>query len=730
MARVDFQDRQWAAVEEVKLCHDGQNTLTDQQDGVEFIIGEGNMEVFDPDPSYGPDPSRLLFFTPKECDKSYQASSPIARLVIRFNTPQQHVRVSMSSDQGPDRTVNFYREHNATDLRESRGVPIRFRQGVEIVYSSTEAIKELTITTKAPENSLYELEFYESFADIQHDIALALDGSGSMSAQNKWESMIEAADIFHDLYSEVGDGSDEFGAVRFRWDCGNNAGGDETARKPSLNTLSSGVDIPATYENDSPSDCTPIGEGTVQAADMVGRGDNPANHVLLLTDGKNNRGRSVRAASRARNLHGVTVHTLGLGTGDHHIDPDEINKLATDHGGQFRQTNEPQELLDFFAESLGDMVGDVELATIQNGTVTVAPGTDTAVFLIAWDDPADEYDFDLTAPDGTLVDHTTSSLQDITVSYHESTSRTAHAYFVVDGDIQGDWQFRNTPASARTLAVEDLDLQVEWSVTPQLDVTGTPIDLEARVTYQGEPFTGDVTVTADASRPDEAQGDLLAEQLRSNPVSVAPKGDTSQRGRIISTVLERMGREGFQRASAPDLTFEAGDEGRHRLTFTDTAYDGVYRFDLRAVGTDEDGNRLFARRATRFCTLIPAIDGSETTTSVEPVEDNLYQVSLTPRTADGKFAGPFLADQLMIQTLQGSTVGDLVDNHDGSYTQLVRTDGTEPEEIAVMVQNRKIPVERPPEPEPEPEPSRDHLPWLLVLVLAALVIVLLVITLT
>jgi hypothetical protein len=455
---------------------------------------------------------------------------------------------------------------------------------------------------------------------------------------------------------------------------------------------------------------------------MASGGGNPAKHLLLLTDGKNNRGRSVADASNASALNGVTVHTLGLGSGVH-IDPVEITTIATDHGGTFRRTESPSEVLDFFAETLGDMLGTVEIAAISGGTATVAPGTSKAVFLIAWDDPTTGHDFDLETPDGTTVDHANiPNLQGINVSYHPSTSDSAHAYFVVDGSISGDWQLRNTPSGVDTIALEDLDLRIQWSARPQFGVTGPPIELEARVTYQGDPYQGDVTVTADVTRPDEAQGDLLAESLRDDPVSVTPKGDTSQRERVVSSVLERTGRDGFRYASTPDLTFDDEGDGVHRLSFTDTDYDGVYRFDLRAEGRDEAGDRVFARRATRFCTLIPDIDGGRTTTEIEQVDGGLYRVGIVPRTSTGEFVGPFLADLLTVQSTRGTAVGELDDELDGSYTQIVRTDGAEPSDVSVGVRGRTIPVDRPSDGSDDGPVDRSdsRLPWLLVVLLLIL----------
>lgn len=714
MALINFDDAKWGSVAGTELCDTGGpgDTLTDTALGVDFIIGEGSMEVFSP---HG---HRILFFSRVDCNNTDHGS---ATLVIRFDTPQEYVRFKLYMDQPTYLRAAYYREHNQTDRRENRTI-ISGAGGTQItenvVYNSSDGVKEVAIVGDAPENTFYELEFHASLSDIQHDIALALDGSGSMSAQGKWGAMIEAADIFHDLYSEFGDSSDGFGAVRFRWDCGNQLGGNQTTSQPSLNPLSASVDVPNLYAGDAPSGCTPIGEGAIQAANMVTGGGNPANHLLLLTDGKNNRGRSVANASNDQALNGVTVHTLGLGTGVH-IDPVEITSIANDHAGNFRQTSNPSEVLDFFAESLGEMLGKVEIAAITGGTATIAPGTNKAAFLIAWDNPAQSHHFDLVAPSGATVDHANlPNLQGINISYHPSSSGSAHSYFVVEGNISGDWQFQNTPTGADTIALEDLDLRIQWALTPQLGATGQPINLQARITYQGEPYEGDVTVTAEATRPGEAVGDFLAEELRSNPVSPQLKGDVSQRGRIISEVLERNDRADLLYETGPDLAFESEGDGVFALKFTDTSHEGVYRFDLRAEGRDESGELTFARRATRFCTLRPSIDGAQTDIQVEPLDNDLYSVTVTPVTPTGNFAGPFLADQLTVQTTDGTLVKQLQDNLDGSYTQIVRTSGDPPRNVAIGVQDRTIPVGS-----PSTQPS-DRLPWILAAVLLVLLVLL------
>lgn len=724
MAIVNFQHSAYASIEGIDLCSGTNNTLVHPEPDISnpmvtFIVASGSMRV-------GSDSGdRFLFFSKTECNGT---SGNLAVVVIRFAEPQQFVRLRTGSvTAGVDATIfEFYREYNRVERLEMRSIPIVSGTDQDVTYSSSEPIKEVVIRNDLVDNRLLEVEFHESLAAIRHDIALVLDGSGSMSAQNKWGAMVQAADIFHDLYSEFGSSADQFGAVRFRCDCSDLLSGDQTQEQPALSPLSVAVDIPGLYAADGPDGCTPIGEGIIRGAEMVSDGTNPANHLFLMTDGKNNCGRPVLVACSDAKLDGITVHTLGLGT-EAHIDSAEITRVADDHHGDFRQTSNPADVLDFFVETLGDMLGKVELANVTGDTVPIASGTSKAAFLIAWDNPADSHDFDLTAPGGEAVDHDSApSIPGISWTYHPGTGTNAHAYFVVEGDIAGNWRFRNVPGGDRILVAEDLDLRIQWLLNPQLGVTGEPITLEARITYQSRPYAGDVTVKARVTRPDEARGDLVARELRKMQGSrkmgaaATPAGDTSRRAQIISAVLASYERQDYLYKALSGQLFQSEGEGVFCLQFTDTENDGVYRFDLEAEGRDEQGSLVFARRATRFSTLLPNIDAGKTEIRVEALENNLYRLLVTPMTSFGHFMGPFLADHLIISTTQGLPVGRLTDNLDGSYTQLIQTTGVVPDTFSIDVLGRVIPVGG------KSGGRAGQLPWILVILLLILLLLALV----
>jgi hypothetical protein len=325
------------------LCSSGADTLDDtasaqnpQGTGAQIQIGAGNMFIQDTSSS------RILFFTRFPNDGC--ALRPEAQLIVRFPAPQAFVSFTVHTDFAgagdpafPVR-VQFFAGQGSTagPAVNTQSFPGPFPFTTTVTYSdAAQPVRELRINTRSAENFIDDLQFSDTIPTALHDVAAAFDGSGSMSAQGKWQAMVEAGDLFHDIYRALGDPADTFGATVFRWDCATNLGGSQISTLTPQAPLSTAVNLPVLFSADAPSGCTPIGEGVVEAATMVNGGSNPGKAVLLLTDGLNNRGRSVANASTSAELQGVTVHTIGLGS-NAQIDPVAISQLAADHGGDFR----------------------------------------------------------------------------------------------------------------------------------------------------------------------------------------------------------------------------------------------------------------------------------------------------------------------------------------------------------------------------------------------------------
>jgi hypothetical protein len=485
--------------------------------------------------------------------------------------------------------------------------------------------------------------------------------------------MIEAGDLFADLYTELGNPTDTLGGVLFRWNCPQVTGGSLIVPRPPAAPLSAGIDVPTLFANDAPQGCTPIGEGVVTAAAMVNGGPNATKAILLLTDGINNRGRSVETASGDSALSGVAVHTIGLGSGGA-VDPVAISALSNAHDGIFRQTNDPAEVLDFFAQSLGQILGKVEIAvTAPDDSVVVAGGTTRAVFLIASSPGTPPGDFDLRAPDGTVIDHAAPvAPAGIAVRYVAAGAGSFHAYFVVDGpDLGGTWAFVGAAAGARRIAVEDLALRIEWSIAPKLGLTGDPIVLRARVTRKGRPFTGPVRISAVVTSPDASTGHLLAQGGRNLRRTSGGPADRNVRSQVAANALKVAKLDDFPTRKSRALAFGRVGKGTYELEFTRTSEDGVYRFELEALCTD--ARMRFHRRITLFSVLVGAPAGAETT--VKRHGSGLHQVTVTPRRADKRLVGPFLAPQLVLHSTHGKFTGAIKDHLDGTYSRLLAWDG-------------------------------------------------------
>lgn len=680
---ISFEESRFDQVEGIVLCDQGtDNTFDDSANtGAKFIIVSGTMAVL----LLQSRRDRFLFFTrfPNGSDCPERENG---KLRIEFDSPQVFVRFNLSTDfVGPDvpMLVNFFADLTATNL--IRSVSLTFTSFTNpVTYNEpNDPVRVVVISTRFAENILDNLSFSDTPEAGRHDVAIAFDGSGSMAAQDKWRSMIEAGDIFVDLYSALGDPADTFGGVLFRWDCARVTDGSLIVDHPTSAPLSSAVDLPTLFAVDTPQGCTPIGEGVVSAAAMVNAGVNGGKSVLLLTDGINNRGRPVSTASTNDALDTVTVHTIGIGSGAA-IDPVAIAALAESHGGNFQQTTNPAELLDYFARSLGQILGKAEFAVVQpDDTVFIASGTTRAVFLIAWDPAATSADFDLRHPDGTVIDHTAPAAPaGITARYVGAGANSFHAFFVVDGaDLGGAWAFVGAPTAAHRIVVEDLALRIQWSLAPKLGLTGTDIVVRARITNRGEPFRAKAKVSAVVTSPDASTGDILAQGGRNLGASSGRAPDRNLRAIVAARGMKLLGHKDVPTRLSARLPFRSLGDGEYELRFRDTNLDGIYRFELQAQSTDEK-NR-FHRGTTLFSVLVSR--PAEGAARLQSLGNGLYRAVLKLVRADKKSVGPFLAPYLVFRTSHGKLSGRIKDHLDGTYSQLLAWDGKGKPQVTVEI---------------------------------------------
>ncbi len=196
-------------------------------------------------------------------------------------------------------------------------------------------------------------------------VMLAIDVSESMQATDVLPTRIAAAKTAAESFADILPAPINLGLVKF----GGSASvvlpptTDRDAMKNSISTLQL-------------EDSTAIGDAVFAALDALDSfaksstvsGDKPApRRIVLMSDGANNKGRSVTDAIAAAKADGVPVSTIAFGTqnGTVTIDGEQIpvpadratlNQLATQTGGSFHTATSEQELATVYKD-IGSQIG-------------------------------------------------------------------------------------------------------------------------------------------------------------------------------------------------------------------------------------------------------------------------------------------------------------------------------------------------------------------------------------
>ncbi len=158
---IDFEDSKWNSVIGHKLYRGGpNNTLTDSEMGVDFIISYGEMMVEDVYLM-----GRMLFFSP--IITSNGTTDDVGRVLIRFSNLKERVKLDVSHDYTEVHspaymTVKFYRSHDPNNPLYSEDVPWNSGAFTEVEYSNTtDGIQMVIVDTKYAENNIDNIEFTE-----------------------------------------------------------------------------------------------------------------------------------------------------------------------------------------------------------------------------------------------------------------------------------------------------------------------------------------------------------------------------------------------------------------------------------------------------------------------------------------------------------------------------------------------------------------------------------------
>ena len=475
------------------------------------------------------------------------------------------------------------------------------------------------------------------------EYVIAMDQSGSMLSESKWDNAISAANYMVNAMAILRDAvyfQDQLGLATFAWPC---SGSDATAVAIGLTNLSAfpvgdyagGVTAPVS------SNCTPIGEGLDMAFNTLGTGSEDTQRVvLLLSDGLHNRPTSTLlptdlvynpCASANWDLcpnstHIIQVNTIAFGEGDWSVDTDLLNDIKNHfqgvHASTFQITSDPNDLKQTFIDSLQELYQMNLVHTGAPAEFVVDANNRKLIVIGSWTTTANAATFQLQHKVNPADPWT-----NVACSPSAADTTVGFAVCSVDEPDAGTWRASNMAiASDRLFVMLDLNLRARFAVDQVVHGTGMDILLTADINQAGQAVTNDathpVTVNVHIEKPGEGLGTFLSTHSLDNCADATPQlpdvvvddgghvidpdkqpmstsggyssashyptsGDpAANHYQLANALLKVCGLDGLPRNSDPGLSLY--DDGTHGDV---TANDGIY--SLSFTNTEYEGSYVF-----------------------------------------------------------------------------------------------------------------------------------------
>ena len=333
---------------------------------------------------------------------------------------------------------------------------------------------------------------------------LLLDRSGSMSLNQRLDFAKLGAKQFVDL-TQTGDG---IGVASFE---------SSSSVDYALAAVSDPVRTAAKTAIDAlvASGSTNIGGGLLTAlGQLTSQPNRSCNEIIvLLSDGDHNTGTPPSAALPTLMAEGVTVLTIGVGSGISTDGQATLQDIATQTGGRYYRVANASDLTNVFVQLAAETSGSGLLArapgTLTSNTVLpydvlIEPGVAAAVFAVTQDLATDDLSLSLRRPSGAIVTEGTS---DPNVKVTTGANSTV---FEVSGPEAGVWQM---VVNAGAVTNGQIDLVayarhdgVQLNASVDNDVVAFPeqVVISASPLYGGEAVVG-ASVQGVVKRPDGSE---------------------------------------------------------------------------------------------------------------------------------------------------------------------------------------------------------------------------------
>ncbi len=556
------------------------------------------------------------------------------------------------------------------------------------------------------------------------DLVFCLDGSGSMNQASKWEKLSDAAKFMTELFTATTKPTDDLiahqiGAVIFRCDCPGPLSIPECegpfedelglsflhiSAQPAFEQLET------TLES-APANCTPVWDGVLRSRELFGSSDHQK-RILLISDGKHNTG-SDRPAASIFTGDGIITYTIGIGK-DEEVEPQQIRDWALDTYGDYRITDDELVLRAFFVEVLGSVLGLERIPVSSTDDFPVGIDAKKIVLALNWTGASTNfYDFRIefnpdAGTNGTDIstfswDRTTNDfnidplIPGINCYYSEPGSGDKNVYWIVEREagtsenlLAGQWSFIDideqgsdsaSPEGLEKLVFVNPDIQSQFWFERNSHGTGQAIQLFADLRDSTIPIAG-ADVIVEVTKPVEAVGELLSTVPPPKFIPDQKNDALSPRLVHLGSVYQYLKRNKLRTASETIKLYDDGthgdqikNDGKYTNSYSSTEYEGSFTFRYIAQGTTPS-NKRFARTRTIAERVHVNVTPANTKMSSKPVAcfDTKLQraeVLVVPKDQFGRRLGPYRTQDLAFQAKNAILVGSVMDNRDGTYSQLI-----------------------------------------------------------
>jgi hypothetical protein len=612
------------------------------------------------------------------------------------------------------------------------------------------------------------------------ELMVVVDHSGSMTMGGKWETAMTSAELFINIMNGLDASVPAYAKDKLGIVCYTGTGWLPSfclinERATPGHIINTGLkDMPfytdATnklFDFDAVPDFsgqifwnTPTGEGLAEALDTfnnhtlpgTNNGSTKEKSIVVLTDGQNNTGwydlaftpggtcdvRNYRSSFANQKIKESKIYSIVVGQ-DTISWPEEVSDLSSATGAEYRTTENPGEVVDYFSQILSTAIDG-------NPLVVNKSAIGASSYVVSADYPEDKYilaaswkrseaggPYFLKATNGTTSITSTSTFVNVVKS--SVGPNDSYGFYIIDNPINytsgttspfaGTWTLElvnssgtsTTVPSAQFYAIADLHLDAQFTIDKHSHTTGESITLTARITEDGKPVTG-ADVRANCNNPVQPIGETLstyalpADQLKQILAQYQEKKMEPPSIPYIhmQIALKEMGKKRLPVKDSGIVLHDDGingdrvaKDGIYTAVLKDVQFEGNYIFDFLAKGATKKGK--FARKenlATYVTTSVSQATSIVTPVlNQKPIKKGVYQVALViiPKDKFKNRLGPYHTNQIQFAIRDKSIELDgglnYIEDHKqglgGVYTQnlIVNTSKTRSIDLIILVRGKE-----------------------------------------